>query len=211
MTPVLPQPARIARFIDRTEAEGPGTRSALWVQGCTIRCPGCFNPHLWGTRGGRMATPEQVLADIPIDVEGLTLLGGEPFEQPEPLAELARLVQARGQTVMTFTGYDLDALRAATSSSVAALLSHTDLLVDGRFEVDHLDTSRPWVGSTNQRFHALTPRYVGLVDALTTMPDRLEIRVAPTGRVEVNGWSDTASLEILLEGMRQAPVSNPPT
>ena len=207
MTPTAPRSARVARFIARTEAEGPGTRSALWVQGCTIRCPGCFNPHLWGARGGRTTTPERVLASIPLDVEGLTLLGGEPFEQPEPLAELARLVQARGQTVMTFTGYELDDLRSAGDSAVAALLEHTDLLVDGRFEVDRLDTARPWVGSTNQRFHALTARYAGLVDSLTALPDRLEIHVAPSGRVEVNGWSDAASLEILLEGMRRQPPS----
>ena len=95
------QSVRVARFIARTGVEGPGTRSALWVQGCTLRCPGCFNPHLWGVRGGRMTAPEQIAADIPLDVEGLTLLGGEPFEQPGALAELARLVRARRQTVMT--------------------------------------------------------------------------------------------------------------
>ena len=198
---------RVARFIARTGAEGPGTRSALWVQGCTIRCPGCFNPHLWGVRGGRMTAPERIAADIPLDVEGLTLLGGEPFEQPGALAELARLVRARGQTVMTFTGYELDELRSAASPAVADLLNHTDLLVDGRFEVDRLDTARPWVGSTNQRFHALTDRYAGLVDRLAALPDRLEIRVAPDGRVGVNGWSDTASLETLLDGLRRRPPS----
>ena len=173
------QSVRVARFIARTGAEGPGTRSALWVQGCTLRCPGCFNPHLWGVRDGRMTAPERIAADIPLDVEGLTLLGGEPFEQPGALAELARLVRARGQTVMTFTGYELDELRCAASPAVADLLNHTDLLVDGRFEVDRLDTARPWVGSTNQRFHALTDRYAGLVDRLAALPDRLEIRVTP--------------------------------
>ena len=198
---------RVARFIARTGAEGPGTRSALWVQGCTIRCPGCFNPHLWGARGGRMTAPERIAADIPLDVEGLTLLGGEPFEQPGALAELARLVRARGQTVMTFTGYELDELRSAASPAVADLLNHTDLLVDGRFEVKRLDTARPWVGSTNQRFHALTDRYAELVDRLAALPDRLEIRVAPDGRVDVNGWSDTASLETLLDGLRRRPPS----
>ena len=208
---MISRPVRVARFINRTEAEGPGTRSALWVQGCTIRCPGCFNPHLWGTHGGRMMAPERIAADIPLDVEGLTLLGGEPFEQAEPLAELARLVQGRGQTVMTFTGYELDELRCAASPAVADLLNHTDLLVDGRFEVDRLDTARPWVGSTNQRFHALTARYADLADRLAALPDRLEIRIALDGRVDVNGWADTASLEILFDGLRRPPSSAPPS
>ena len=154
-----------------------------------------------------MTAPERIAADIPLDVEGLTLLGGEPFEQPGALAELARLVRARGQTVMTFTGYELDELRSAASPAVADLLNHTDLLVDGRFEVKRLDTARPWVGSTNQRFHALTDRYAELVDRLAALPDRLEIRVAPDGRVDVNGWSDTASLETLLDGLRRRPPS----
>lgn len=152
-----------------------------------------------------MVAPERIAADIPLDVEGLTLLGGEPFEQAEPLAELARLVQGRRQTVMTFTGYELDELRSAASPAVIGLLNHTDLLVDGRFEVDRPDTTRPWVGSTNQRFHALTARYADLVDRLTSLPDRLEIRIAPDGRVDVNGWADTASLEILFDGLRRRP------
>ena len=158
-----------------------------------------------------MVAPERIAADIPLDVEGLTLLGGEPFEQAEPLAELARLVQGRRQTVMTFTGYELDELRSAASPAVIGLLNHTDLLVDGRFEVDRPDTTRPWVGSTNQRFHALTARYADLVDRLTSLPDRLEIRIAPDGRVDVNGWADTASLEILFDGLRRRPRAAPPS
>mgnify|MGYP000961653581 CR=1 FL=1 len=200
---------RVAGIVEESFVDGPGIRFTVFVQGCPHRCPGCHNPQTHAYEGGFWVEVGSLLARMEENplLDGLSLSGGEPFEQPEPLAELARLVQSRGQTVMTFTGYELDDLRSAGDLAVAALLEHTDLLVDGRFEVDRLDTARPWVGSTNQRFHALTARYAGLVDSLTALPDRLEIHVAPSGRVEVNGWSDAASLEILLEGMRRQPPS----
>lgn len=195
----MSDPILLARILERTRAEGPGLRAALWVQGCTIRCRGCFNPHLWGRRGGTPVEPEDLLQRVPEDVEGVTLLGGEPFEQPAALARLAHLVQRRGQTVMTFTGYWLERLRCSRTPGVADLLAHTDLLVDGPFDVTAPDHQRPWVGSVNQRFHALTPRYTGLVSRLESVPNRLEVRVDPTGAVSVNGWASTDALEALLE------------
>ncbi|AYD91037.1 radical SAM protein [Actinomyces sp. 2119] len=195
----MSDPILLARLLERTRAEGPGLRTALWVQGCTIRCRGCFNPHLWGKRGGTPVEPDSLLQRIPEDVEGVTFLGGEPFEQPEALARLAYLVRRRGQTVMTFTGYWLERLRCSRAPGVAGLLANTDLLVDGPFDIAVPDHRRPWVGSVNQRFHALTPRYARLVSRLDSVPDRLEVRVDPTGAVSVNGWASTDALDALLE------------
>lgn len=192
---------RIARFVARTEAEGPGIRSALWVQGCTIRCRGCFNPQLWGRHGGELMTSQELFQQVPDDVEGVTLLGGEPFEQPIGLANFARLIKSRGQTVMTFTGYVLEELQRSCDPGIAALLTYTDLLVDGPFDVTSLDTRRPWVGSVNQRFHALTPRYRNLVASIASIPDRLEVRIGPDGKVAVNGWATSDTLEDLIFGL----------
>ena len=195
-------PIRVGRLLARTDAEGPGTRAAVWVQGCTIRCPGCFNPHLWTARGGADHTPDELAAWVDPGVEGVTLLGGEPFDQAGPLARFAKLIRARGQTVMTFTGHRVEDLRAGGDPAAAALLDQTDLLVDGPFLRDRLDVDRPWVGSRNQRFHALTPRYAGLVADLASGPgDRLEIRVSPDGRVSVNGWATEAGLDVVLDGL----------
>lgn len=203
-------PIRVARWIERTDAEGPGTRFALWVQGCALRCPGCFNPHLWSARGGTAMTPREVLAAVPADVDGVTLLGGEPFEQAGALAAFARLVRERGQNVMTFTGHTVEELRGDADAD--ALLAATDLLVDGPYVADDLDTARPWVGSRNQRFHALTPAYADLVAELeagaSAAPDRIEVRVRPDGTLSVNGWARTADLETLLDGLdgRRVPA-----
>lgn len=201
--PVDPARVAVARVVQSTSAEGPGVRAAIWVQGCSIRCPGCFNPHLW-TGGRHFVHVDDVAARvIPVAGEGVTLLGGEPFDQAAPLAVIAERVQACGKSVMTFTGFRLEQLvqLAPTRPDVAALLAHTDLLVDGPYLQERLDVRRPWVGSTNQRFHHLSRRYADAHEQLQHGSDRLEVRVLPDGSVEVNGWASAPALEALLAGL----------
>jgi anaerobic ribonucleoside-triphosphate reductase activating protein len=195
------QQVRVARVVPRTIAEGPGTRFAIWVQGCEIRCDGCFNPHLWAPRGGVLTPPGSLAAAAREHrVEGITLLGGEPFEQAAALAELARLVQEADLSVMVFTGYYLEELEAqiGLNPSVKDLLDATDLLVDGPYLAAQPELARPWVGSTNQRFHFLTDRYQHLRDGLSALPDRLEVRIRADGTVSVNGWASVDDLDRLL-------------
>ena len=193
-------PVWVLRFLPVTAAEGPGVRAALWVQGCSIRCPGCFNPHSWPAEGGTELAWEVLAERIRATkgIEGLTLLGGEPFDQAASLAPLAAAVQAAGLGVMTFTGHTLEALRDAGRPAWDALLAATDLLVDGPYRADLPERRRPWVGSANQRFHFLTPRYGHLEARLEELPDRLEIRIASDGTTQVNGFAPAGRLEDLL-------------
>jgi anaerobic ribonucleoside-triphosphate reductase activating protein len=186
-----------------TIAEGPGLRYAIWLQGCSIRCPGCFNPHLWTRRGGRWTDPDQLAVDVvAADVEGVTLLGGEPFDQAPALARFATLVRDAGLSVMTFTGHLRQELeRADAPPGAHDLLAATDLLVDGPYLAEVPDHSRPWVGSRNQRFHFLTDRYSRLESKLTDLSDRVEIRVSTSGEVAVNGWATVDQLDTLLAGL----------
>ncbi|MFI7075746.1 4Fe-4S single cluster domain-containing protein [Micromonospora sp. NPDC049903] len=198
----------LARFLATTRAEGPGLRTAVWVQGCAVRCVGCFNPHLWSFRGGDEVAPADLVRRVlDAPTEGLTLLGGEPFDQAAPLAEVAAGVRAAGRSVMTFSGYTYARLRAAVDAGrddVAALLAATDLLVAGPFEADRIDRERPWVGSTNQEFVLLDDRFPDLLDEVSCSPDRVEITVDTTGRIAVNGWAEADALDELL-----ASVSRP--
>ncbi|MGW5720710.1 4Fe-4S single cluster domain-containing protein [Amycolatopsis sp. NPDC003865] len=180
------------RIVDVTAAEGPGVRCAVWTQGCSVRCPGCFNPQTWTTRGGfRLAWQDLVSRVLAIDgIEGVTLLGGEPFDQPAPLGEFAAAVRSAGLSVMTFTGHVLEDLPPSK------LLESTDLLVDGPFLADRPEPSRPWAGSANQRFHFLTGRYD---ESIFTTPNRLELTISPEGAIELNGFATTEVLEALLE------------
>ncbi|MGK3200882.1 4Fe-4S single cluster domain-containing protein [Amycolatopsis sp. MEPSY49] len=180
------------RIVDVTAAEGPGLRCAVWTQGCSVRCPGCFNPQTWTTRGGTLL-PWRDLVSRVLDIEGIegvTLLGGEPFDQPSPLGEFAAAVRSAGLSVMTFTGHVLEDLPPSK------LLDSTDLLVDGPFLAEHPEPSRPWVGSVNQRFHFLTDRYD---ESIFTTPNRLELTISPEGAIELNGFATTEVLEALLE------------
>src|SRR5262249_17351777 len=145
-----------------TDAEGPGRRYALWVQGCSIRCPGCCNPDLFSMRGGShvaVAELEQELEQAAPEIEGVTFLGGEPFEQAAALAQLAARARSLRLSVMTFSGYTLEELRGSKEPAVHALLAVTDLLVDGRYDAAQPESSRRWAGSRNQRFHFLTGFY----------------------------------------------------
>lgn len=199
----------LARFLATTRAEGPGERTALWVQGCAIRCPGCFNPQLWSFRGGKLVAPDELVERIlAADTEGVTLLGGEPFDQAAALARVAAGVRRAGRSVMTFTGYTragLDRAVANGRDDVAALLAETDLLVAGPFRADLVDTRRPWVGSTNQEFVLLSDRFPGLLDDLPTTPDRVEVIVDATGQVTVNGWAELDALDELLASIGRPP------
>lgn len=193
---------RIASLVTATRAEGPGWRAALWVQGCSIGCRGCFNPHTWRTEGPSAST-EELLPALTADprIEGITLLGGEPFDQAGALADLAEAAQDRGLGVITFTGHLLEDLRQQADAGIARLLAATDLLIDGPFDRRVPDTSRPLVGSRNQRFINLTTRYVDWVDNLHVQPDRLEVRIRREGTIHVTGWADDAQRRALTAGL----------
>jgi len=201
---------RWSRFLAATTAEGPGLRSALWVQGCSVHCPGCFNPQLWAEIGGRVENTAQLADGFVADaqdagVEGITLLGGEPFDQAAALATIAEAFRAAGLTVMTFSGYTLELLTewALDRPDIARLLAATDLLIDGPYLQGRPDGIRPWLGSTNQGIRALTPAYATEVARIELDGglDRLEIRIHPDGRIDVNGWADDAALDALLHDL----------
>ncbi|GAB1354408.1 hypothetical protein MASR1M12_31460 [Erysipelotrichia bacterium] len=131
-------------------------------------------------------------------IEGVSFLGGEPFAQASPLAELARKLRKMDFSIVTFTGYTIEKLQATGDTATLDLLHNTDLLIDGPFIEEQRSTSRPWVGSANQRYHFLTDRYKNIEKSLCEIPNRLEIRVFPDGRIFVNGLATTETLQSLL-------------
>jgi len=180
---------RVARRISRTESEGPGARFALWVQGCSIRCEGCCNPEMFADRGGEELSVAALAAEVLAEpgLEGVTFLGGEPFEQAAPLAELARAVRARGLSVMVFTGHLREELEARAEPGVRALLDAADLLADGPFVATQPGNHLRWLGSRNQRLHFLSERY-GPDDPRFHGANTIDLRVVG-GRLEVSGWA----------------------
>jgi anaerobic ribonucleoside-triphosphate reductase activating protein len=182
----------LAQVVPCTEAEGPGRRFAVWFQGCPLRCPGCCNPEFLPFPGGTPTRLSELVRRIEaVDVEGITLLGGEPFAHAEGATALAAAARTRGLGVMVFTGYTIEELRANPDPAVATLLAETDLLVDGPYLREHPETTRRWIGSANQRLHFLTDRYRP-DDPCWRMPNTLELRVRGS-EVTVNGFPATSS------------------
>lgn len=153
---------RLASLIEESITDGPGLRLVLFAQGCPHRCPGCHNPQTFLSVGGQDFTLVRLL-DIfkqnPL-CRGITFSGGEPFLQAAGLAKLAEAIHKEGADVVTYTGYRLEQLRqmATKANEIGALLSGTDLLIDGPFVLARRSLEAPFVGSLNQRLIALSDK-----------------------------------------------------
>ena len=165
----------------RSRANGPGARFVVWLQGCTLGCPGCFNPTTHDARGGSERSIEELAAEIPDNVEGLTLSGGEPLQQADAAIALLELARARSLSTLAFSGYSIDEIRALPRGP--DVLARLDVLIDGRYIAgERLATGLR--GSANQRIQLLTARYT-LADVEATPV--AEIRIARDGQVVLTG------------------------
>lgn len=189
----------VHRILAHTEAEGLGLRFCIWVQGCSIHCEGCANPEMWEFGVGTKAPVKQLIHEIKETpgIEGVTFLGGEPFEQAAPLAEIAKHVRTKGLSVITFTGYQYEQLAESKEQDTQALLAQTDLLIDGPYRKERRTFSLPWVGSDNQRYWFLTNRYHQ--NQLQNVRNRFELHVLPNGTLEINGMGNDKKLKKLLQ------------
>ncbi|MCM1329660.1 MAG: anaerobic ribonucleoside-triphosphate reductase activating protein [Ruminococcus sp.] len=146
---------KIAGTVNDSIVDGPGFRFTVFVQGCPHRCEGCHNPQTHDFEGGEEVSLESLLEKIkgnPL-LDGVTFSGGEPFCQAERLYTLGTEVKKLGLNVVTYTGYTFEYLteKASPENFYGELLSVTDYLVDGRFELDKRDILLKFRGSSNQR------------------------------------------------------------
>ncbi len=174
----------LARTIPRSAANGPGERFVLWVQGCPLACPGCWNPDTWDFERRDLRSVDDLAACIIATegIEGVTFTGGEPFAQARALTLLAERVRAAGLSVFVFTGYDLAEL---TRPDHLALLAVADVVVAGRYVEAERATGLVWRGSSNQRVHFLSARY----DPIDMEePGEVEFHLEKDGTLTVTGF-----------------------
>lgn len=183
-----------AGFLDRSRVNGPGERAVLWVQGCPLRCPGCFNRPLWSFRKNTLLGVDE-LADRILSLhrlDGVTFSGGEPFCQAPALAALGGIVRDCGLSVVTFSGYRTETLRGSRRRSWIALLGETDLLIAGPF-VRTSASCTPVCGSSNQEAVYLSGRIPpGSWQCETGRS--VEFTIGPAGEITTTGFPDTPSL-----------------
>ncbi len=148
---------RIAKIVKGGLAEGPGPRTVIWFQGCPIRCPGCYNPHLWPFEGGLEITVEDVVTQVQANLAagdvGVSLVGGEPLAQPEACASLCAVLRDMGAHVIVFTGLVYEDILSLVDVIPAyqAILDNANILVDGPFIRAEYDPDIAYRGSRNQR------------------------------------------------------------
>ncbi len=144
---------RIAGIADDSVVDGDGCRFTIFVQGCPHHCPHCHNPETHDFEGGYDTDTDAIwkkISENPL-LSGITLSGGEPFCQPEPLTELAKKAHASGLNVWVYSGNTLEQLEAKNSTEINALLSESDVLVDGPYIHRERDLTLSFRGSRNQR------------------------------------------------------------
>ena len=169
--------ARVHAIEPRSRANGPGTRFVLWFQGCTLGCAGCFNPGTHAAGGREVAIDALDFGDV----DGISLSGGEPMQQPEAALALLQRARARGLSTLMFSGYTREEIIAQPLGPT--VLDVLDVLVDGRYvAAERLATGLR--GSANQRILLLTERHTHADVEATPVA---EVRIGPTGELTLTG------------------------
>ena len=153
----------IARILYPVKVLGPGDRIGLWLCGCSRKCKGCSNPELWAKRPEYEITPDEVFSLIQKissshQVDGFTISGGEPMDQPEDLASLLSLIKPISEDTLVYTGYRLEELQAKDDQATKIALDSIAVLIDGPYMEEQNDNSL-LRGSSNQRILVLRPEY----------------------------------------------------
>lgn len=176
---------RLHHFLPASRANGPGLRAVIWVQGCTLHCPGCFNPQTHASDTGRLVKVndlfQQILA-LGISIEGITVSGGEPLQQIQPVLALLKRVRAETSlSTLMFSGYNREEIeRFPAFRELQACL---DVLIAGRYDAGK-QVATGMISSANQIPLFFSDRYT-LADLLAVPP--VEVIVSPDGEVLATG------------------------
>ena len=152
---------QIERGVTGVTTLGPGSRLVVWVNGCNRRCRGCISERLQAFDPENEYDIEAFLRGFDLSrIDGVTISGGEPFEQAPELAKLIRLLRRKGVTdILVYTGYTLEELRARGDGATDEALSGISVLIDGPYVAELDDGTDNIKGSKNQRVLFLKPGF----------------------------------------------------
>ncbi len=164
----------IAHIEENSFIYGPGCRYVIWVQGCSIRCKGCWNTEMWSFEKKFTFSTSEIFDKIVCEknfIEGITILGGEPFDQFYELFDLLKQVRNTQLSSIVYTGYTINEIQKMDKTEV---LNYTDILITDRYD----ETS-------NQNIRFLTSRYTQ-----NDLPEKNEIEISfnETGKMNMYGY-----------------------
>jgi anaerobic ribonucleoside-triphosphate reductase activating protein len=198
--------------ISQSEVNGPGRRSVVWFQGCTLNCPGCWNPETHPIS----VTPERSVEDIGSwilscpDIDGVTFSGGEPFQQAADLLSLCEFLKSQrpSLSLAVFSGYTTRELSSGrwtfrqnkdlglqgSSFLFRQIAQHLDLGIFGRFSRSQSSGDKPLCGSRNQEVVFFSDRY----SPEDLQPQCCEINISSDGtEMTVTGFPAPELVQIL--------------
>ena len=146
---------RLSGIAYESLVNGPGMRRVFFAQGCKHNCKGCFNTETHDFYGGQERNLDELIIDTldnPI-LSGVTFSGGDPWEQADKFAYMAKAFKEKGLSIWSYTGYTYEYIieNKDKRSGWNDLLDNIDVLVDGRFELNKRKDGLKFRGSTNQR------------------------------------------------------------
>ncbi len=174
---------RLHAFLPRSRANGPGWRSVVWVQGCSLGCPGCFNPQTHSRDGASetLEVAEVMERVLAAGTEGLTVSGGEPLQQAEAVVTLLEEARAAGLSTLLFTGLTWEEVQRLPLAP--RILRCVDVMMAGRYVAERR-VAHGLLGSANQTMHLLSPRHT--LEEIAATPEA-EAVILPDGRVVFSG------------------------
>ncbi len=186
----------IAMYIPRSMICGPGKRFVIWVQGCRRRCEGCGNTEMQPFKTKTLISTSDLFNLIisEPDLEGITLLGGEPLHQSKELLSLVKKIKDIGLTVMLYTGYEIDEIK---DPDAIELVNYSDIIIPGRFVSEKKNLQLKWRGSSNQKVIFNNNKYKKIYSKLGE-ENQVEIHIDDNGNIHILGYPDKELIEGVL-------------
>lgn len=176
---------KVNSILKISEANGPGKRGVIWVQGCTRHCEGCFNKETQPVFGGVEMSVSSILKQFILkEIDGITVSGGEPFAQVSELKKLLQAAKKKGLNTLVYSGYTYEELLINCKD----VLRFCNYLIDGPYKKDIPSKCR-WAGSGNQRFLELENGFVkNDLTECEEFSQTAEITIDEKGSVVITGF-----------------------
>lgn len=176
----------IAEIVEESHILGPGKRFVIWVQGCKIRCKGCWNQEMWSMEPNKIITINDLTNKILSvkGIEGITILGGEPLHQAPQLLKLVQNIRKNNLTTMLYTGYNRHEI---IEPAAVKLINISDIVVIGPYMEEYRSIYLKWRGSSNQEI-IFNNREYELKFRKELEENQIEIHITDKGEITLLGY-----------------------
>jgi len=175
----------IAHIEEQSYIYGAGCRFVIWTQGCSIRCKDCWNKEMWSFKTKNEISIKKLFEKIINEktyIEGITILGGEPFDQYEELLTLVKQIRETDLSIILYTGYSLIELKNKNNTEILNLI---DIIITDRYDKNYRTENGGLIGSSNQEIKFSTKKYTK-----NDLPknNEIEISINENGQINMYGY-----------------------